>query len=757
MNKIKFIRLYKTLKQKRLLNFKVIQKAINTYHHFGWEGVKKRMNLVLEKQESYASIDPTIIHKILNLDWSLGKEVDARLLNGVTVDIIIPVYKGLEQTRKCILSVLETSNTLKVSHRIIILNDASPDVEVSQFLRTLPQSDTLILIENEVNLGFTATVNKGMQLSDSNDVILLNSDTEVANNWLDKLVYHAFCMNKVATVTPFSNNATICSYPTIHGMKELPEGETTQSLDLTCYTANSGKHIELPTAVGFCMYIRRACLNDIGFFDVETYGKGYGEENDFCIRASQKGWKHLLAADTFVYHEGEVSFQKESDPRKEAAMNILRNLYPKYEQDVMAHIALNEAYIYRLSITIARFRRSDKPVVLHVSHQLGGGTQKHILMLCEENKKQANMLIMTPINEEFVEIRSARKEDAFCIHIEMLQKGQIIALLKMFQIQFIHIHHNLGYASELRYIIDGLQVPFYFTVHDYYSICPRINFIRPGSGYCGEPDTEACNRCLSSRIKHPVNIVEWRKDNAWLFEEASLVICPSFDVMARCKRYYPDVSYKIVPHEKRLKTNLIPKVNRVYSSEPLIILLIGALGVHKGSGILKDAVARTEKYKLPLFFYLVGYADQVISNNKKVFVFTGSYNEKELMDKIKDVNPHLILFTSISPETYCYTLTAALKSGLPIMAPNMGAFPERLSGRPWTWLYDTEKPVGSIIDLLCTIREKHFKMGIAPEIPYTEGSTYYAENFYQQSYFHLRVNSQNVHNATTNTNQDIIH
>ena len=56
------------------------------------------------------------------------------------------------------------------------------------------------------------------------------------------------------------------------------------------------------------MYIRRAALADIGLFDAEAFGRGYGEENDFCLRASARGWRHLLACDTFVYHEGAVSF-----------------------------------------------------------------------------------------------------------------------------------------------------------------------------------------------------------------------------------------------------------------------------------------------------------------------------------------------------------------------------------------------------------------------------------------------------------------
>ena len=67
------------------------------------------------------------------------------------------------------------------------------------------------------------------------------------------------------------------------------------------------------------MYIRRAALADVGLFDADAFGRGYGEENDFCLRASARGWRHLLACDTFVYHEGTVSFGAGAQPLRDRA------------------------------------------------------------------------------------------------------------------------------------------------------------------------------------------------------------------------------------------------------------------------------------------------------------------------------------------------------------------------------------------------------------------------------------------------------
>eukprot|EP01035_Chromulina_nebulosa_P045440 gene45440-61565_t len=181
----------------------------------------------------------------------------------------------------------------------------------------------MLLLENPENLGFVGTVNRGMALSTQADVLLLNSDTEVANDWLDRLCATAYAQARNGTVTPFSNNATICSYPRFCEPNALPPGHTTASLDALAAQANPGAAVDVPTGVGFCMYIRRDCLDAVGLFDVPNFGKGYGEENDFCRRALARGWRNLHALDTFVLHSGGVSVGASKSQRELDAMETL--------------------------------------------------------------------------------------------------------------------------------------------------------------------------------------------------------------------------------------------------------------------------------------------------------------------------------------------------------------------------------------------------------------------------------------------------
>ena len=56
------------------------------------------------------------------------------------------------------------------------------------------------------------------------------------------------------------------------------------------------------------MYIKRSVLEGVGYFDEKAFGKGYGEENDFCFRCFDVGYRHLLCDNTYIYHKESQSF-----------------------------------------------------------------------------------------------------------------------------------------------------------------------------------------------------------------------------------------------------------------------------------------------------------------------------------------------------------------------------------------------------------------------------------------------------------------
>lgn len=281
------------------------------------------------------------------------------------VDIVIPVYRNQAITQRCIESVLSSTATLSAV-TVLVIDDASPEPELSAYLRTLAEQGKVELLVNSENLGFVATVNRAFAHTQG-DVLLLNSDTEVAPGWLSRIQQCAYQQPQVGTVTPFSNNATICSYPGFNKDNPLPPGWTLAQLDQIFATVNEGQSAPIPTGVGFCMYVRRACLDQVGFFDEEHFGRGYGEESDFCMRAKAQGWHNLIAADTFVYHHGGVSFCAETRERIVHAENMMNTLHPQYRFEVARFISADPLREFRDRVDDVRVQHSLEDATLVVS------------------------------------------------------------------------------------------------------------------------------------------------------------------------------------------------------------------------------------------------------------------------------------------------------------------------------------------------------------------------------------------------------
>ena len=267
------------------------------------------------------------------------------------IDIIVPVYDGVEETRRCLESVLRTVPRERAE--VVVVDDATPRPEIAADLDRLAAEGKVTLLRHGANRGFVASANEGMALHPDRDVVLLNSDTEVANDWLGRLAAAARG-ERVATATPFSNNATICSYPFEGWSGGVPGSLGLERLDAAVASANRGRAIDIPTAVGFCMFIRRACLDAVGAFDAERFGRGYGEENDFCMRAAKAGWRHVLAGDVFVFHRGAVSFAESRAPQLERSAAALLEAHPEYGRIVQEFVARDPAAGLRQAIDDAR-------------------------------------------------------------------------------------------------------------------------------------------------------------------------------------------------------------------------------------------------------------------------------------------------------------------------------------------------------------------------------------------------------------------
>lgn len=254
------------------------------------------------------------------------------------IDIIVPVYKGKVETLACIHSVL--SAPCKLASRLIVVDDCSPDRELAEALSTLEQQGRLALLRRKINAGFIGAVHTALDADPASvrDIVLLNADTLVHGDWLDRLQQVAYSHRTVATVTPLSNNAELLSHPEPHRQGAMPDEQTLAILD-DLASSGRARPMPVPTGIGFCMYIRRDALRALGGFDEAFLKRGYAEENDFCLRARENGWRNVAAPNVYVAHHGEISFGLQK--RWLAAYNVrrLKFRHPDHDADYDSFLA----------------------------------------------------------------------------------------------------------------------------------------------------------------------------------------------------------------------------------------------------------------------------------------------------------------------------------------------------------------------------------------------------------------------------------
>jgi GT2 family glycosyltransferase len=251
------------------------------------------------------------------------------------MQIIVPVYRALSALQRLVGALRKT---LGPAERVLFCDDASPEPEITAYLHSLRAGSPfeVHVVRREHNLGFVGNVNAAFAETGRDDVVLLNSDTLPGGGWLQRLRMCFEADPRIATATPWSNNAEICSLPDFCRPGPLPDDPDRWAR--ACAEACVGEYPDLPTGVGFCMAIRRASLDRIGHFDAETFGRGYGEENDFCLRAHAHGWRNVLCADAFVGHEGGASFGLEGLKPGGGNLTRLLNRYPDYNRSVAEFI-----------------------------------------------------------------------------------------------------------------------------------------------------------------------------------------------------------------------------------------------------------------------------------------------------------------------------------------------------------------------------------------------------------------------------------
>lgn len=258
------------------------------------------------------------------------------ILDAVTdrdVDIVVCIHNALDDVKACLASIV--ANT-RPPYRLILVDDGSR-YDTKQYLETFTAAQGATLLRSDTAGGYTRAANRGLRASSAPWTILLNSDTIVPFGWIDELLKIGESDKKIGIVGPSSNTASWQSAPLLFNedgdwaANPLLPNVDVQEMQRLVSSVAPPQGIDLPFLNGFAFMIRRSLIEDIGIFDEETFGAGYGEENDFCIRARRAGWKLIFAPNAYVFHAQSKSYSTEK--RLKLATAAHTNLCAKHDPD----------------------------------------------------------------------------------------------------------------------------------------------------------------------------------------------------------------------------------------------------------------------------------------------------------------------------------------------------------------------------------------------------------------------------------------
>jgi len=605
------------------------------------------------------------------------------------VAIVIPVHGKTATVLACLDSVLATAAP---RDRIVVVDDASPEQELRRALDRLAESGRVRLIRHARNQGFPASANDGIAAAPGHDVILLNSDTLVPPGWVERLRLACHAAPDIGTATPFSNHASILSYPGPAGSNPTPGRGETLRLDAAARRANGQELVDIPVGVGFCLYLRRECIAATGPLRADVFAQGYGEENDFCLRARALGWRNVAVPGVFVAHLAGTSFGQAGRYLQARNEGLLNKLHPGYDQLVAEFIAADPMAEARRRIDLVRWRAVPRAAgsAILVTHDEGGGVERQVGIAAARHRAAGLRPIilrpqLLPGTGPLVVIDGA---DAGFPNLGYALPGEMAALLRVLRAtspRLVEVHHTLHHPPEILDLVARLGVPYEVFIHDYPWFCPQIALVGPTRRYCGEPNLAGCEACVADAgrvAEEAISIAALRGRSAGFLAAARRIAAPSEDAAVRMRNHFPGLRPAVVPHED---DGLIPDPAPPQPRDGRCrVCLLGAIGVHKGYDVLLSCARDAAERRLPLEFVVVGHTidDARLLATGRVFV-TGEFKPEEAVALIRAQRASLALLPSVGPETWSFALTELWLAGLTVATFDIGAPAERIrrSGR----------------------------------------------------------------------------
>lgn len=626
----------------------------------------------------------------------------------MNVTVVIPVYNAFAEAIDCLQSVcVFTPEDVP----IVVIDDCSSDGEFKNVL--LWHLAKRIRIErNEVNQGFPRTCNRAFfEFAPDTDIILLNSDTLVTERWVEKLQCAAYSRPDVGTVTPLTNNGTICSVPQFLSDNSIPEGFTLHSFSAIVEKCSRRDYPVLPTCVGHCLYLRRKPLDLARGFDAFTFGSGYGEENDFSCRIQHLGFVDILDDATYIYHKGKSSFGAASSVLQQTNAQLLDEKHPAYLPRVhsfIAHNPLHDIHARIWNALTCSWSQSREGTVLHILHNgptkpihhALGGTELHVADMIKSHPRLAHWSLVPKSDRYLLTAHIPGAERV----IQLPRPGTPLEdIVHTNYFDCVHVHHALGFDREDLISAVRAHGRYFVSVHDYHLVCQHGMMLRPDGSPCNRHECVVTCKYTKTRTELERKLARAVLEEA---EQAIVFSESSQEILANVFGDVPRVS--VVPHGIAAPTSIAPRmfgaaeeISRPSGDAALRLICLGSVSTHKGLQVLERLSKVSVVAGIRLELHILG---DVVEGSLDAIVH-GPYQRRDVTDKLRSIDPHIGLVLSAAPETYCLTLDELLSAGIPSIVSSGGAPADRISRSGAGWVLMERAPAKLYDELLLVLEE----------------------------------------------------
>ncbi|GAA0616113.1 hypothetical protein GCM10008943_33740 [Paenochrobactrum glaciei] len=544
---------------------------------------------------------------------------------------------------------------------------------------------------NEKNLGFVKTVNKAVQFAEG-DFVLINTDIEVPALWLERLMAPIGEDRTIASVTPFSNAATICSFPKMNADNELLSGIDANKLD-ACFSMLDPNlpEVDAPTGVGFCMGINGDIWRQIGGFDDELFSRGYGEENDWCQRAISKGYRNVIVQNLFIYHKHGGSFESETRAAlRDENYRKLVGRWPRYPSEVDAFIKADPlAPARQMATLLAYCNKGSMPPSLIIDHDIGGGANTYRQKLVQDRLALNQPVFVLTAPQSFGATKNQLTLDFFFgeHHQRFESRGHscLRALFSVVRLGEIFFNNIVSYQDPLdivRLILSlksESKARLVLALHDFYMINPSYTLLNAEGYYPGINEVEKSwlNINKNPFAYNPQNetIEEWHTVWGKLSDNADEILCFSDNSRDHLLKVYPECAPRALVRPHTLPVGFDRKP-RLFNNKYLNIAVVGSIGQSKGGGIVAEISRILAKEDKQARVTVVGILEGA-PNNSNLRV-TGPYKTENLPQILEELEVNVCLLPSIWPETFSYVAEELMVLDVPLVCFDLGAPAERV-------------------------------------------------------------------------------